>query len=322
VADEVAPQPPAKAEQTASPTGAEPVAAETADVTSVDPGPTAAEPAAEEPAAEEPAGEKSPEPAVVTPAEPVAEKPAGPVAEEPAEPADPVGGKTAEKAAEPAVEKSAGPVAEEPAEPVGAKTAEKPAESVAEKTGEKTGEPTEALPAAEALPANEASPETKAETEAETGGPAHPDTEAAPDEPTHANPEPPTEPEPAAATGDAATKKRRPAAVLAGWAVLGLVVLAIVSTVIAIAVGRGGSVKSLHAKPGDCLSGQSDSDLKRVSCTDSKVAWTVVGVVQNKTENEAKQQACAAWPQAEASYWESGNGKTGFVLCLATAAGR
>jgi hypothetical protein len=45
-------------------------------------------------------------------------------------------------------------------------------------------------------------------------------------------------------------------------------------------------------------------------------------VVNDKTEADAKKTACGQWPDAEASYWESRNGKTGFVLCLASAAGR
>jgi hypothetical protein len=82
------------------------------------------------------------------------------------------------------------------------------------------------------------------------------------------------------------------------------------------ATGNRGTGSSLRARPGDCFSGDSDSDLKRVPCDDHAVRWSVIGVVEHKTQQESKQNACEAWPNAEASYWESRNGKDGFVLCL------
>jgi hypothetical protein len=83
-------------------------------------------------------------------------------------------------------------------------------------------------------------------------------------------------------------------------------------------VTGGGTEKSLRSKAGECLAGEREGDLERVSCTSSSARWTVVGVVENKTQEQAKIQACRAWPAAEASYWESHNGRTGFVLCLAS----
>jgi hypothetical protein len=79
----------------------------------------------------------------------------------------------------------------------------------------------------------------------------------------------------------------------------------------------GHTFRSLRSNQGDCLSGQSDDSLRKVSCASSSAQWTVVGVAENKTLDEAKAQACAPWPNAQASYWESSSGKTGFVLCLA-----
>jgi hypothetical protein len=60
--------------------------------------------------------------------------------------------------------------------------------------------------------------------------------------------------------------------------------------------------------------------MKRVKCDAAGVRWTVVGVVDGRTEAESKQSACAQWPEVKASYWESKNGKIGFVLCLASTA--
>jgi hypothetical protein len=62
--------------------------------------------------------------------------------------------------------------------------------------------------------------------------------------------------------------------------------------------------------------------MKRVKCGAADVRWTVVGVVDNKSEADAKTAACGQWPEAEASYWESKNGKTGFVLCLTSTSGK
>jgi hypothetical protein len=116
--------------------------------------------------------------------------------------------------------------------------------------------------------------------------------------------------------------------------VAGLVAV-LVAAVVAIVVVIGGSGKgstknsrstgnenSLRAKQGECLAGASEKELKRVDCSNPDVVWTVVGVTDNKTEADAKKEACAQWPEAEASYWESRNGKTGFVLCLASVPGK
>jgi hypothetical protein len=122
-------------------------------------------------------------------------------------------------------------------------------------------------------------------------------------------------PEQADQDGAAPVPKRR-SLVVAGWALLAVTLLAVTVGAIGFAMGRHGDDQTLRARPGDCFAGQSDSDLKRVSCTDRTVRWSVVGVVENKTEEQAKKDACDPWPQAEASYWESRNGSKGFVLCL------
>jgi hypothetical protein len=99
-----------------------------------------------------------------------------------------------------------------------------------------------------------------------------------------------------------------------------VVLVAVVLAGIDIVTSNGGGGRSLRANPGDCFSRDSDRDLRRVRCDDPAVKWTVVGVVEHKTEQESKQNACQAWPNAEASYWETRNGTDGFVLCLGPAA--
>ncbi len=170
--------------------------------------------------------------------------------------------------------------------------------------------------------ADEVAPSEPVES-AELAEPAEPEP-VEPAKPEPVEPEPPAEPvePPAEPPAAAEAQPRRRSAVLAGWGALALVLLAILVTVVAVVVNHHGPEQSLRAEQGDCLSGESDSDLKRVSCADAAVKWTVVSVVQNKTEDEAKQKACAPWPQAAASYWESRNGKTGFVLCLAAVPGK
>jgi hypothetical protein len=139
-------------------------------------------------------------------------------------------------------------------------------------------------------------------------------------------PQPPEpEPEPTTVESDAALApgprtRRRRVLLAVGWGVLAVMLVAVVLAGLDIAMGNGGSGQSLRARPGDCFSGNSDSDLKRVPCDDSAVKWTVIGVVEHKTQQESKQKACEAWPNAEASYWETRNGTDGFVLCLGSVA--
>jgi hypothetical protein len=125
---------------------------------------------------------------------------------------------------------------------------------------------------------------------------------------------------PVAATAVAPARRFRTLK-FAAWGLVAAVIAALVIGGIALA-SHGGGERSMRAKQGDCLSGEQEKDLKRVGCDDTRVRWTVVGVVTGRTEADAKKTACSAWPQAEASYWESRNGKTGFVLCLASAAGQ
>jgi hypothetical protein len=152
---------------------------------------------------------------------------------------------------------------------------------------------------------------TLSQPRAESEPPAVPD---GPETPAVSDgPETPAVP-PAPETGGRRRRWRRTLAVV-GWVVVAAAVVAAVLAGVDMATGNH-SGTSLRAKPGDCLSGESDSDLTLVPCDHPDVRWTVVGVVENKTRQEATENACAAWPNAEASYWESRNGTSGFVLCL------
>jgi hypothetical protein len=236
---------------------------------------------------------------VVPPASSGSQSPVPPP--EPAKPTEPVA------EAEPPIEPEPPVEPESPVEPVTPTEPIAPAEPV--------------LPAEPVVPAEPVAPEPPVEPEPMLAETAEPATETA--ETVEPAVEAPAVETPAADV--LATPGKPPGrsrAVLAGWGLLALVVVALAVTGIAIAFGHHGSDQSLRAKQGDCLSGESDTDLKRVSCGDAAVKWTVVGVVQDKTQNEAKQQACSPWPQSEASYWESRNGKTGFVLCLAGVPGK
>jgi hypothetical protein len=128
------------------------------------------------------------------------------------------------------------------------------------------------------------------------------------------------QPSEAATAGRPATRDRsarlRRAGIVAGWCVLAAGLVAAVLAAVALVAADRGDGRSLRAEPGECLSGDSDRDLRRVRCDDPAVRWTVVGVAEHKSKRQAGQDACRAWSDAEASYWESRNGTDGFVLCL------
>ncbi|NJC70247.1 hypothetical protein HC031_11070 [Planosporangium thailandense] len=144
-----------------------------------------------------------------------------------------------------------------------------------------------------------------------------------PFEPAGAEPPEPSEPpEPAGAeppvVAAEARKRWTPRRTFAavGWAVTAAVVIAAVVAAVAIVTGNHGGGRSLRAKAGDCLSGDSDHDLRFVQCDDPAVKWTVVSVVDGQSQRDSRQKSCQRWPEAQASYWESRNAQNGFVLCL------
>jgi hypothetical protein len=95
--------------------------------------------------------------------------------------------------------------------------------------------------------------------------------------------------------------------------------LAILLVVVAV-VGIGGWIASRDAagsaKQGDCVQQTGANDLKVVKCDDAKADFKVVGRVEDKNQTETD-SACAAYKDAESSYWEGESGKKGLVLCLA-----
>ncbi|MFC6020027.1 hypothetical protein ACFP2T_28015 [Plantactinospora solaniradicis] len=75
-----------------------------------------------------------------------------------------------------------------------------------------------------------------------------------------------------------------------------------------------------QAEVGDCMAGQSASELRTVECTDAAAEWKVLGRLTGKTEADHNDAACAAYPETEASFYEDGRRfRKGFILCLGPA---
>lgn len=90
--------------------------------------------------------------------------------------------------------------------------------------------------------------------------------------------------------------------------------------VVLIIIGVGGWYfnrdNGQNAKVGDCLHQVSTNEVKIVKCDASNADFSVVGKVDNKKRSEATETACAAFPEAAASYWWGKDGADGDVLCL------
>lgn len=73
------------------------------------------------------------------------------------------------------------------------------------------------------------------------------------------------------------------------------------------------------AKVGDCVRQTGADAVQVVDCADSRAEFTVVGRVENKTEMEARLNACDPFADLGATQaFRSGRaGRTGCVLCLA-----
>jgi len=96
---------------------------------------------------------------------------------------------------------------------------------------------------------------------------------------------------------------------------VGLIAVAVVGAPIAIYLGMD---EPTRAKVGDCMSGRTESDLRIVECTDAAAEWTVVARLEGKTAADHDDEACAAYPNAAASFYVDGGRRSkGFVLCLA-----
>jgi hypothetical protein len=70
------------------------------------------------------------------------------------------------------------------------------------------------------------------------------------------------------------------------------------------------------AAVGDCMVGQSADALKTTDCNGGEAEWKVVGKLDDQPENVTTEQACAAFPTTEVSFWEGDKGGKGYVLCL------
>ncbi|GAA3731517.1 hypothetical protein GCM10022225_11730 [Plantactinospora mayteni] len=72
-----------------------------------------------------------------------------------------------------------------------------------------------------------------------------------------------------------------------------------------------------QAEAGDCMAGQTVSELRTVDCADGAAQWKVLARLEGKTEADHNDAACAAHPETEASFFEDGRRfAKGFILCL------
>src|SRR5690606_22445512 len=96
---------------------------------------------------------------------------------------------------------------------------------------------------------------------------------------------------------------------------VGLVAVAVVAMPIAVYLGRD---EPARAKVGDCMAGQTASDLRIVECADVAAEWTVVARLEGMTAADQDDDVCAASPNAAASFYMDGSRRSkGFILCLA-----
>jgi hypothetical protein len=91
--------------------------------------------------------------------------------------------------------------------------------------------------------------------------------------------------------------------------------------------GSGGS-EITNATVGECLAGESagknfeeiqDAELRIVDCTDTEANLTVVGRIEGRSEEQADDEVCQPYDQAELTYWAGRSGESGTVLCLETS---
>lgn len=72
------------------------------------------------------------------------------------------------------------------------------------------------------------------------------------------------------------------------------------------------------AKVGSCMQGQSENDLKTVSCAKT-YDWKVVGKINDRSQSEfetAGDDNCKDYPTATAYFWKGEKNGNGYVLCL------
>jgi hypothetical protein len=96
-----------------------------------------------------------------------------------------------------------------------------------------------------------------------------------------------------------------------------LVVIAVVVAPFAIYAGMD---EPNQAKVGDCMAGQSKSDLRTVDCGDPAAQWKVLARLEGKTEADFNNDACSATAGTQASFYQDGRRlRKGFILCLGAA---
>jgi hypothetical protein len=75
-----------------------------------------------------------------------------------------------------------------------------------------------------------------------------------------------------------------------------------------------------QAEVGDCMAGQSATDLRIVACSDASAEWIVLARLEGKTAADLNDEACGANPETAASFYQDGaRFRKGFILCLGPA---
>jgi hypothetical protein len=74
-----------------------------------------------------------------------------------------------------------------------------------------------------------------------------------------------------------------------------------------------------QAKAGDCMTGQTETELRIVACNESP-DWKVLARLDNKTASDNLDEACGSYPDYQAAFYQDGaRFSKGFILCLGPA---
>lgn len=92
-----------------------------------------------------------------------------------------------------------------------------------------------------------------------------------------------------------------------------LVVVAVLLALVWVATRSNGE----NAQVGNCVTESGENYVKIVDCGAAEATLKVVARVEDKTQSEARANACSAYPDADQVFWEGKEGQTGVVLCLA-----
>jgi hypothetical protein len=72
-----------------------------------------------------------------------------------------------------------------------------------------------------------------------------------------------------------------------------------------------------RAVAGSCVKHDGGDQVSVVGCDNPDAEFKVLGRVEDRTQVQASISACGDYEGTEQTYWESSDGDTGYVLCLA-----